>query len=106
MLLAALVSIAALQVPDPDQLYADRGNIASAEQAVAIWEERLTRDPKDNPDSTASRFFLAETLLDMNRRPEARAELEKVLDAPVDPDWAPEDQEFKAKARALLARLG
>jgi hypothetical protein len=28
-----------------------------------------------------------------------------VLDAPVDPDWAPEDRGFKAKARALLSTL-
>ena len=231
MLLAVAVSIASLQAPDPDRLYADRINLASAEQAAAIWEERLGRDGKDfeaawklaracywlgghvaredqrrqlergadagrrasaiepmrpegyfwmaanmgalaesfglrqglryrgqikealetvlridpafqqgsadralgrwyfkvprlfggsndrslehlqrslsyNPGSTASRFFLAETLLDMNRRAEARAELQKVLGAPVDPDWAPEDREFKEKARALLARSG
>ena len=33
------------------------------------------------------------------RDAEARAELQKVLDAPVDPAWAPEDREFKAKAQ-------
>ena len=38
-------------------------------------------------------------LLDDGRKDEARAELQKVLDAPLDPDWAPEDQEFKDKAR-------
>jgi hypothetical protein len=27
-----------------------------------------------------------------------------VLEAPLDPEWAPEDREFKAKAQALLAR--
>jgi hypothetical protein len=26
-----------------------------------------------------------------------------VIDAPLDPDWTPEDREFKQKARALLA---
>lgn len=67
--------------------------------------EHLQRSLSYNPNSTASRFFLAETLVEMNRRAEARAELQKVLDAPVDLDWAPEDQEFKAKARALLMEL-
>ena len=36
----------------------------------------------------------------MGRDADARAELQKVIDAPVDPDWAPEDREFKAKAQA------
>jgi hypothetical protein len=55
------------------------------------------------PQSTASHFFLAETLFDLGRDAEARAELQKVIDAPTDPDWAPEDREFKEKARARLA---
>jgi len=67
--------------------------------------EHLRRSLDYNRHSTASRYFLAETLLEMNRRVEARAELQQVLDAPLDPDWAPEDEEFKAKARALVATL-
>ena len=55
-----------------------------------------------NPNSTASHFFLAELLLDDGRKDEARAELQKVLDAPIDPDWAPEDRDFKDKARRML----
>lgn len=55
-----------------------------------------------NANSTASLFFLAELLLDHKREPEARQLLQRVVDAPIDPDWAPEDREFKAKARALL----
>lgn len=57
------------------------------------------------PHSTASHFFLAETLFGLGRDADARAELQRVLDAPVDPDWAPEDREFKQKAKALLDRL-
>jgi hypothetical protein len=57
-----------------------------------------------NPRSTASHFFLAELWLDDGRTADARAELQQVLDAPLDPEWTPEDQEFKVKARALLAR--
>jgi tetratricopeptide (TPR) repeat protein len=59
---------------------------------------------KYNANSTASRYFLAELLIDDGRKQEARAELQKVLDAPLDPDWTPEDQEFKEKARQLLKR--
>ena len=68
-------------------------------------EEHLRRSLTYGPDSTISRFFLAETLLALDRRDDARNELERVLEAPLDPDWVPEDREFKAKARALLDRL-
>ena len=57
-----------------------------------------------NPQNMASHFFLAEVLLDAGRKDEGRAELERVIDAPIDPDWAPEDTEFKEKARALLSK--
>jgi tetratricopeptide (TPR) repeat protein len=68
-------------------------------------EEHLRRSLEYDPDSTASRFFLAETLTEMGRTTEARAELQRVLDAPVHPDWVPEDQEFKAKAKERLAAI-
>ena len=68
-------------------------------------EEHLRKSLAYDPRSTASLFFLAETLLDDGRRDEARAELQRVLDAPLNPDWAPEDREFKDKARNLLASL-
>lgn len=70
-----------------------------------LAEEHLRASLKYNPNSTASHFFLADVLLDDGRKAEARAELQRVLDAPLDPDWAPEDQEFKEKARALLSRM-
>lgn len=57
---------------------------------------------KYNANSTASLFFLAELLMDRKRVPEARQLLQRLVDAPLDPDWAPEDREFKSKARALL----
>ena len=65
-------------------------------------EEHLRKSLTYNPQSTASHFFLAETLFDMGRDADARAELQKVLDAPLDPAWTPEDREFKEKARARL----
>jgi hypothetical protein len=67
-------------------------------------EAHLRASLKFNPNSTASHYFLAELLIDAGRKAEARAELQKVLDAPLDPEWTPEDQEFKAKARDLLKR--
>lgn len=68
-------------------------------------EEHLRRALTYGPDSTISHFFLAETLLGMDRKPEALQHLQKVLDAPLDPEWTPEDREFKAKARRLLQTL-
>ena len=68
-------------------------------------EEHLRKSLTYDPNSTASRFFLAETLLDAGRTAEARAELQKVIDGPGDPDWAPEDREFKDKSRRLLATI-
>ena len=68
-------------------------------------QEHLRASLKYDATSTISRFFLAEVLLDEDRRPEARAELQKVIDAPLSEEWAPEDQEYKDKAAALLARI-
>ena len=68
-------------------------------------EQHLRASLKYNPNSTASHLFLAEVLLDEGRKADARAELQQVLDAPLDPDWTPEDQDFKEKARGLLQRL-
>jgi tetratricopeptide (TPR) repeat protein len=68
-------------------------------------EEHLRKSLTYDQNSTVSRFFLAETLIDMGRKQEARAELQKVLDAPVEPLWAPEDKEFKEKARQLIGTL-
>jgi hypothetical protein len=67
-------------------------------------EEHLRKSLTYNPDSTATHYFLAETLLNAGRKEEARAELQKVIDAPLDPAWTPEDREFKQQARALLEK--
>ena len=92
----------------------------SADRALGRWYDRVPRlfggsDTKAvehlrrsltyNPDSTISHFFLAEALLDMNREDDARAELQKVLDVPLSADWAPEDREFKQKAKERLESL-
>ena len=66
--------------------------------------EHLRRSLTYDPGSTVSHYFLAETLLDMGRRADARRELEKVLAAPPNPEWAPEDQEYKGRAQELLRK--
>jgi tetratricopeptide (TPR) repeat protein len=68
-------------------------------------EEHLRRSLTYNPNSTISHYFLAETLLDEGKKEEARAELEKVLSVPLDPEWAPEDRDFKSKAAAMLTKV-
>jgi tetratricopeptide (TPR) repeat protein len=70
-----------------------------------LAEEHLRKSLTYNPNSTVTHFFLAELLIDEKRQDEARAELQKILDAPLDPVWAPEDQSYKEKARDLLAHL-
>jgi tetratricopeptide (TPR) repeat protein len=68
-------------------------------------EEHLRRSLGYNQNSIASRFFLAETLLDMDRKAEATAELQRVVDLQPDPEWMPEDREFKQKAQRLLSTV-
>jgi tetratricopeptide (TPR) repeat protein len=68
-------------------------------------EEHLRRSLAYDPHSTVTRFFLAELLIDDDRLDEARAELQAVIDAPPNPGWIPEDQDYKARARARLATL-
>jgi hypothetical protein len=65
-------------------------------------EEHLRKSLTYAPDSTASHYFLAETLIAAGRPADGRTELQKVIDAPFDPDWTPEDREWKDKARRLL----
>jgi thioredoxin-like negative regulator of GroEL len=66
-------------------------------------EEHLRKSLTYNPNSHASRFFLAETLFAMDRDADAHEELKKILAAPIHSDWGPEDREFKKKAQDMLA---
>jgi hypothetical protein len=68
-------------------------------------EEHLRKSLTYNPASSASLFFLAETLIDEKRKDDARAVLNTLIAGPVDPDWAPEDREFKARGERLLRGL-
>jgi tetratricopeptide (TPR) repeat protein len=73
----------------------------SSKQAEAHLRTSLEYDP----DSTISHFFLAELLLDEGRKSEARAELQKVIDAPIKGEWGPEDDDYRARARTLLPTI-
>jgi hypothetical protein len=68
-------------------------------------EEHLRKALTYNPNSTITRFFLAETLLALDRDADAIDELKKVMAAPLDPEWEPEDREYKRLASERLAAL-
>jgi tetratricopeptide (TPR) repeat protein len=68
-------------------------------------EAHLRASLRYNPDSTISHFFLAELFLDDDRKSEARAEFQAVIDAPLSVEWVPEDQDYKARAKEQLAKL-
>jgi hypothetical protein len=68
-------------------------------------EQHLRKALAYKPDSIISLIFLAELLIDRDRRDDARALLEAAVAAPIDPEWAPEDRRFKVQARELLAAL-
>ena len=70
-----------------------------------LSEAHLRKSLTYSPNSTTSHFFLGELLQGEGRKEEARAEFQRVLDAPANPEWAPEDREFKEKARKTLASL-
>lgn len=92
----------------------------SADRAIGWWyhrvpglfggsearaESHLRQALTYNQLSTATLYFLAEVLLERNKPAEARETLQRVIDAPLDPDWTPEDRDFKKKAAARLATL-
>jgi hypothetical protein len=92
----------------------------SADRAIGRWyfkvprlfggsnplsEQHLKASLRYDPDGTASHFFLAELYLDTDRKSEARAELQKTIDARGYPEWAPEDAEFRVRAKSMLESL-
>jgi tetratricopeptide (TPR) repeat protein len=67
--------------------------------------DHLQRSLSYDPGSAASLSFLADTLIEMGRREEARQALQKVASVPVDAEWGPETRDFQRQAAATLARL-
>ena len=68
-------------------------------------EEHLRKALTYNPNSVISHIFIADTLADMGRKEEARKQYQAAIDAPFDPDWAPEDRRFKETAKRALRDL-
>jgi tetratricopeptide (TPR) repeat protein len=68
-------------------------------------ETHLRRALAYNPKSTVSLYFLAEVLLERGKKADALAMLQQVLDAPLDPDWGPEDKSFKTIAAKRLGEI-
>lgn len=68
-------------------------------------EKHLRQSLTYNPNSTSSLVFLAEVLVDEGRTADAIEVLKRAIAAPVDPEWAPEDAEFKAQARRMLDEI-
>ena len=65
-------------------------------------EEHLRKSLTYNPNSASSLFFLAETLIDLGKKAEARPTLQKLLDAPLDPDWVPRIGSSRRRRERLL----
>jgi tetratricopeptide (TPR) repeat protein len=68
-------------------------------------EAHLRKALAYNAQSVITRLFLAETLIDLGRKDEARRELEAAIASPDDPEWIPEDRAFREQARKLFATL-
>jgi tetratricopeptide (TPR) repeat protein len=68
-------------------------------------EIHLRKSLTYGPRSVISHLFLAETLQDLGRRDDARTVCQAAIDAPLDPDWTPEDRRFKETAKRLLRDL-
>jgi hypothetical protein len=69
-------------------------------------EQHLRKALTYKSDSVLTLLFLGETLIELDRRADARAVLDAAIAAPSDPEWIPEDTRFKAEAKRLLATLG
>lgn len=93
---------------------------ASAESALGQWyaevprllggsrtraEEHFRHVLSRFPQSKTALSYLAETLTADGRHDEARALFQRVIDAPIDPDWSPEDRDYQRKASERIRVL-
>jgi tetratricopeptide (TPR) repeat protein len=70
-------------------------------------EQHLRRALDHDANNTSALLFLGEMLAAADGRiDEARVLLRRVVDAPFDAEWAPEDREFKQRSGALLKKIG
>lgn len=68
-------------------------------------EQHLRASLRYDPESPLTHYFLAELLINLKRPADARAELQRVLDAPLEGEWAPEGRSYQQLAAARLAAL-
>lgn len=68
-------------------------------------EAHLRASLRYDPTSVLTHFFLGELFLDDGRKADAREAFETAIRAPINPAWAPEDEDYKRQARERLARL-
>lgn len=68
-------------------------------------EQHLRTSLRYDAQSPLTHYFLAELLVDLKRPADARAELQLVLDAPLEGEWAPEGRNYKQLAAARLGTL-
>ena len=57
------------------------------------------------PRNMAALFFLGESLVAQHRTMEAIEVLQRLIDAPIETEWAPEDRDFQRKAANMLRTL-
>jgi tetratricopeptide (TPR) repeat protein len=65
-------------------------------------DEHFRRTLQQFPTSITALLFLAESLTEQHKTAEARQLLQQVIDAPIEPEWAPEDRDFKRQAAEQL----
>jgi hypothetical protein len=68
-------------------------------------DEHFRRTLEQFPTSITALLFLAESLTAQHKTAEAAQLLQRVLDAPIEPEWAPEDRDFKRQAAERLRAL-
>jgi tetratricopeptide (TPR) repeat protein len=68
-------------------------------------EELLRRCLEVDPGSTVGHYYLGQTLVAQDRTGEAIAALRAAIDAPLDPDYVPEQRLWKQRAERLLAKV-
>jgi tetratricopeptide (TPR) repeat protein len=68
-------------------------------------EQHLRSALEHDPNNLSALSFLGEMLINRGRTAEARMCFQRVIDARLDDEWAPEDREFKQKAAALLKEI-
>jgi hypothetical protein len=68
-------------------------------------DEFYRRALEQFPASVTALLFLAESQVAQKKTMEARELLQRLIDAPIVPEWAPEDRDFKRKAAEMLRTI-